>query len=103
MFNFKTECYILHNYERGWSCDFQKCNINTQNSSFHPGTYNLLKGSSMAVFCIIDYNSFFYFNYFKIIIAITLIGYLVKNFIPCLEACSEAIFFSTFGDSFVIF
>ena len=57
----------------------------------------------MAVFCIIDYNSFFYFNYFKIIIAITLIGNLVKNFIPCLEASSEAIFFSTFGDSFCDF
>ena len=42
----------------------------------------------------------FYFFFFKIIIAITLIRYLVKNFISCLEACSEVIFFSPFGDSF---
>ena len=40
----------------------------------------------------------FYFNCFKIIIAITLTANLVKNFVSCLEACSEAVFFSTFCD-----
>ena len=44
----------------------------------------------------------FYFSYFKIIIAITLIRYLVKNFISCLD-CLEVIFFSPFGESFCDF
>ena len=30
------ECKILYNSEeRGWSCDFKKCNVSTKNSSFY--------------------------------------------------------------------
>ena len=29
----------MHIYGRGWSCDFQKCNVTTRNSFFHLGTF----------------------------------------------------------------